>query len=306
MTSSMRLIFLGTGGCVPTETRNLPSLYLEFLGEPFLFDVGEGTQRQMRKAGLNFMKLDHIFLTHLHADHFLGIGGMIQSMDFLERDRELTIHGPAGTKNAINTLLSAGTFQLKNFKLNLHEVEPGPVCEGKNYTVTCAKTIHTANSLAYCFEEKPYRRFLKKKALEMGIPEGRLFGRLQRGQEVELDGSTIKPEEVLDDPIPGRKIIVSGDTRPCGNVIRLAKDADILVHEASFSGEDAEQTKDAAHTTIPEAAEIAAKANAKKLYLTHISQRYSETEKLEAEAREKFTESYIAEDFMEVDVPKHW
>jgi ribonuclease Z len=302
----MKIIFLGTSGCIPTETRNLPSVYLEYLGDGMLFDVGEGTQRQMRHAGLNFMKIDNIYLTHLHADHFLGLGGMIQSMDFMERERDLTIHGPLGTDKAINTLLSAGTFQLDSFKVVIHEVEPGLVLETKKYAITCVKTIHTANSLAYCFEEKPYRRFLKQKALDLGVPEGRLFGKLQRMQGVEVDGRTINPDEVLDKPIPGRKVVISGDTRPCRSVVKLAEGADVLIHEASFSQEDADKTKDAAHSTVVDAAKTALEAGVKRLYLTHFSQRYTEPGKLEAEAREIFPESYVAEDFMMVEVPKHW
>ncbi len=271
-----------------------------------LFDVGEGTQRQMRMSGLNFMKINNIYLSHLHADHFLGLGGMIQSMDFLERTEVLTIHGPLGTEKAITTLLSAGTFHLDSFEIKFNEVEDGLVFEDRRYSVTCAKTIHTKNSLAYCIEEKPYRRFMKQKALDMGIPEGRLFGQLQRGQEVELDGKKIKPEEVLEDPIPGRKLVISGDTRPCKNVIRLSEDADVLIHEATFTTADEDATKDAAHSTIKDACEIALKARVKKLYLTHISQRYTETEELESEAKGYFPESYIAEDLVVVVIEKHW
>jgi len=302
----MEITFLGTSGCIPTEKRGLPSVHLSYLGEPMLFDCGEGTQRQMRLAGLNFMALDNIYITHLHADHFLGLGGMIQSMDFLERATPLTIHGPGGIEDAMEKLLSAGTFQLDHLKVIVREVDEGLVYEGKRYTVTAARTVHTRNSLAYGFLENPHRRFDKPKALSLGIPEGRLFSKLQSGESVEVKGRVFTPDDVLGEPISGRKVVYSGDTRPCDAVIELARGADVLIHESMFSHEDLESTKDAAHTTTKQAAEVALKAGVKKLYLTHISQRYTEPEKLLAEAREVFPETYIAEDFMKVQVPKHW
>lgn len=305
----MEITFLGTSGCVPTETRNLSSVLISYLNQPYLFDCGEGTQRQMRLADINFMKIDHIFLTHLHADHFLGLGGLIQSMDFLERTRKLDIYGPEGTRETVKTLLSAGTFILDHLTIDIQETTPGLVLEGETFTVTCAKTIHTTNSLAYCFEEKPHRTFLKQKALELGVPEGRLFSQLQQGNPVTVKGKTITPDEVLNHPIPGRKVVYTGDTRPCNNVIKLAENADVLIHDGSFSQDEKEQVEDAAHSTNVQAAEVAVKAGVKKLFLTHISQRYPKKEDLDRilqEARKIFPETYIAEDFMKLQVIKHW
>jgi ribonuclease Z len=305
----MEIVFLGTGGCVPTETRNLSSVLVSHLNQPYLFDCGEGTQRQMRLAGINFMKIDHIFLTHLHADHFLGLGGMIQSMDFMERTSKLTIHGPTGTRDTVRSLLSAGTFILDHLTLDIHEIQPGPVLDEGKTLISCARTIHTANSLAYCFEEKPHRAFLKQKALELGVPEGRLFSQLQDGREVEVKDKTITPEDVLDKPIPGRKVVYTGDTRPCESVIKLAQNADVLIHDGSFSHEEKELVEESAHSTNVQAAEVAKKANVKRLYLTHISQRYPKKEDLDVllgEARRIFPETYIAEDFMKLQVEKHW
>jgi len=303
----MEITFLGTSGCVPTEKRNLSSTLINHLNQFYLFDCGEGTQRQMRISGINFMRIDHVFLTHLHADHFLGLGGMIQSMDFMERTRELNIHGPVGTQNAISNLLAAGTFILDSLTVKIHEItEPGLVYEDKQAIVSCAKSIHTANSLAYCFMEKPHRKFMKQKALDLGIPEGRLFSKLQHGMEVEVDGKKFTPDDVLGDPIPGRKVVISGDTRPTKNIIELAEDADVLVHDATFSDVDLENTKDSAHATAKQAAEIAVEANVKKLFLSHISQRYTEPKLLEEEARSVFPESFVAEDFLSVKVEKHW
>lgn len=302
----MEVVFLGTSGCVPTEKRNLTGVLVNYLNQYYLFDCGEGTQRQMRHAGLNFMHVDHVFITHLHADHFLGLGGMIQSMDFMERTRPLNIYGPPGTKDVVDCLTTIGHFKLDYLSVKVSEVEEGLVYDEDNFTITCAKTVHTQNSVAYCFEEKPHRKFLKQKALNLGVPEGKLFSKLQDGFEVTVGGKTIKPDQVLSDPTPGRKIVITGDTRPCDNVIKLAKNADVLIHDATFSQEDAENTQDAAHSTTQEAAEVAKKTGAKKLYLTHISQRYTEPTKLEEEARKIFPQSYVAEDFMQIKIQKHW
>lgn len=296
---------MGTSGCVPTKARNLSSVFLDYLDEFFLFDCGEGTQRQMRFAGINFMRIDNVFITHLHADHFLGLVGMIQSMDFLERTRTLNIYGPEGLEETIGHMLSMGSFQMDSMSVKVHEVRPGLVKEGDRYWVKAAKTEHTQNSLAYCFEEKPKRKFLKKKALELGVPEGRLFSKLQGGHAVQVNGETIEPDQVLSKPIPGRKVVYTGDTRVCESVIELAENSDILIHDGTFSHEDLENVEKAGHSTVVQAAEVAEKANVKKLFLTHISQRYTNPKKLEAEAREVFPETYIAEDLMRIKVRKH-
>lgn len=301
----MEVVFLGTSGCVPTKERNLSSILIEYLGEMFLFDCGEGTQRQMRFADINFMRIDNVFLTHLHADHFLGLGGLIQSMDFMKRSRVLHIYGPTGTKETIEKLLSLGTFQMDSMKVETHEVTSGIVKESERYTISCTKTKHTRDSLAYCLEEKPKRRFLKEKALKLGIPEGRLFSRLQSGETIEYKGKKFTPDDVLSEPIKGRKIVYSGDTQPCEAVIQLAADADILIHDGTFSQEDIDAEDRILHSSAYEAAEVAKKANVKKLYLTHISQRYPDTKKLEEEAKKVFPESYIAEDLLRIKVLKH-
>lgn len=301
----MEIVFLGTTGPIPTERRNLSSIFMEYLNEHFLFDCGEGTQRQMRIAGINFMRIDRVFITHLHADHFLGLGGLIQSMDFLERKRPLNIYGPKGLKNTINHMLSMGTFRLDSLELNAYEINEGIILKGKNYTISCTNTDHTPDSLAYCFDEDPKRRFLKKKALDLGVPEGRMFSKLQDGETVVVHRKKITPDDVLSDPIPGRKIVYTGDTRVCENVIKLAENADILIHDGTFSHDEIENVKKAGHSTAKQAAEVAKIANVKKLYLTHVSQRYTDARLLEKEARGIFPESYVAEDFMRVKVERH-
>lgn len=295
---------MGTAGAIPTEKRSLPAIFLQHLGEYMLFDCGEGCQRQMRIAKINFMKINNVFITHLHADHFMGLPGMIQSMDFFERTKPLEIYGPKGIQETVDHMLAMGTFRPDHLEVQVHEIGEGVVLKGEKYTITCAPAEHTNNSLAYCFQEDEKRTFIKKKALALGIPEGPLFSRLQRGEAVEYKGKKYSPEQVLDDPIPGRKIVYSGDTRVCQSVTNLARGADILIHDGTYSKEDEETIDKRDHSTAAQAAQAAKKAKVGKLYLTHISQRYPDASVLEREAREIFAESYVAEDFMKIKVTR--
>ncbi|MEM4347271.1 MAG: ribonuclease Z [Candidatus Altiarchaeota archaeon] len=301
----MKIIFLGTSGAVPTKERNLSSIFLEYLGNYFLFDCGEGTQRQMLNAKINFMRINHIFISHLHADHFLGLGGLIQSMNFLDRKKELCLYGPKGFRKTMEHMLSMGTFILNSFSIKVHEISGGIVLEDDRYLISAIKNSHNINSLAYKFEEKPKRKFLKEKALKLGIPEGPLFSKLQKGKEVIISGRKISPDEVLSEPIQGRKVVYSGDTKFCKELIEFAKNADVLIHESTFSENEREKADDSGHSTAKDAATIAKEANVKKLFLTHISQRYVNPEILEKEAREIFHESYIAKDFLKIKIEKH-
>jgi ribonuclease Z len=300
----MEIVFLGTAGTIPTEKRNLSAVLLDYLGEYFLFDCGEGSQRQMRIAGINFMRIDNVFITHLHADHFIGLAGMIQSMDFLERKKPLEIYGPAGLEDTMEHMLSMGTFKLDSLELQVHEIDEGTVLKGERYSISCARTEHMKRSLAYCFHEDSKRTFLKKKALSLGIPEGKLFSLLQKGHSVEYKGKKYTPDMVLDHPIPGRKVVYTGDTRACKSVTDLAQGADVLIHDATYSKQETEALEKSDHSTAEQAAQVAKKAGVGKLYLTHISQRYPDAKNLEDEAREVFPESYVAEDFMRLKIPK--
>ena len=304
----MEIIFLGTAGTVPTETRSHPAVVLEHLQEYFLFDCGEGTQRQMRLAKINPMRIDRIFITHLHADHILGLGGLIRSLDFMGRGKELYIYGPGGIEEILRHVISIGIYRPHHFDVKIVVVEKGVVMEGKGYTITSAPTKHTenVNSVAYCFEEHSKRTFLKQKALDLGVPEGRLFSRLQHGHSVEIGGKVITPDDVLSDPIAGRKVVYTGDTKPCEGVIKLAENADVLIHDSTFSDDDRDKAEEMGHSTTKMAADIAKKAGVKALYLIHISQRYTDPKKLEREAREIFENSFMSEDFMRVGVEKHW
>ena len=300
----MEIIFLGTAGTVPTETRSHPAVVLEHLQEYFLFDCGEGTQRQMRLAKINPMRIDRIFITHLHADHILGLGGLIRSLDFMGRGKELYIYGPGGIEEILRHVISIGIYRPHHFDVKIGVVEKGVVMEGKGYTITSAPTKHTenVNSVAYCFEEHSKRTFLKQKALDLGVPEGRLFSRLQHGHSVEIGGKVITPDDVLSDPIAGRKVVYTGDTKPCEGVMKLAENADVLIHDACLDSSLEAKAAAYGHSTARQAAEVAKKAKAKLLFLIHHSPRYKDLSILEEEAKAVFENSVAAVDFLTYQV----
>ena len=301
----IKVQFLGTSGSVPTETRGMPSVYLEYRGHRMLFDCGEATQRQMRIAKIPFMKLDQIFISHFHADHCLGLGGLIQTMDLFKRQKKLEIYGPKGIHDVIEKVITTGHFILEGFDLEINEVKPKGVKQiygDKDYSIKCAQIDHTVPCLGYSFEERDKRKFLKKKALQLGVPEGVLFSRLQAGESVKVRGKMVKPDAVLGKAVKGRKVTYVSDSRPCAAGVELAKGSDVLIHEATFGHELQESAIAGKHSTAKEAALVAKKAGVKRLFLTHISQRYKKVKGLEEEARKVFPKAKVAEDFDVVTV----
>jgi len=275
-------------------------VYLEYRGNRMLFDCGEGTQRQMRIAGLPFMKLDRIFISHFHADHCLGIGGLIQTMDLFKRSKKLEIYGPEGIHEVINKIITTGHFVLEGFDLEVVEIKPKGVeqiYKDKDITINSTALDHTVPCLGFSFEQTEKRQFKKKKALALGVPEGPLFSQLQAGEAVKVGKKTIRPEQVLSKAIPGKKITYVPDTYPCKAAVDLSKNSDILIHESTFSEELKDSAKQGMHTTAKEAAKIAKKAKVGKLFLTHISQRYPNSKELEKEAKEVFPKAVVADDF---------
>ncbi len=297
----MEIIFLGTSSAVPTLERNHPSIALRAFAEVMLFDCGEGTQRQLIEAKISPMKITKIFISHFHGDHILGLGGLIQSLGFRGREKDLDIYGPKGLHKIINAISSFGYFQI-NYNLNIHEIQDGTVIETEDYVVECAKVEHNIPSYAYSIREKKKPLFLREKAEELGIPPGPLYGKLHNGEEVEFEGRIIKPEQVLGEAKKGNKISYSGDTRPCEAMIRLARDSDILIHESTYEAEDYQRAVDNAHSTSVEAAEIAREANVNELVLTHISTRYTSDENILSEAQKVFKNTKVAKDYMKIDL----
>lgn len=299
----MELIFLGTSSAIPTSYRNHSAIALKAFGELMLFDCGEGTQLQMSKAKISPMKITKIFITHFHGDHILGLPGIIQSMAFRGRKEPLHIFGPKGLIPIIDNVRNFGYYSL-TFEIYMHEINDGIILEEENYIISCCPMEHSVLNLAYKIEEKRRPKFIREKAIELGIKPGPDFGKLQMGIPVEVNGKTILPPQVLGEERKGRIIVYSGDTHPCNQMIKFAKNADILIHESTFEGKYNDKAYEAYHSTSIQAAEIGKKANVKKLILTHVSTRYKKSDLLTAEAKEVFENSVVAEDFMSVEIKR--
>ena len=299
----LNVIFLGTAGSLPTPERNPSAVLVNREGDMILFDCGEGTQRQMMRARTGMMRLTHIFLTHLHADHILGIPGLLETMAFQGREEPLTIAGPIHTSRMLDCFKSVCYFS-RHFPVRAVELEPGETVPMKGFRVTAFSTQHTVPSLGYCLEEDPRPgRFNREAAVSLGVPPGPLFGRLQRGQSIEIDRRRIEPHQVMGPPRPGRKVVYTGDTRPCTSVEEASRGADLLIHDCALASDMADWARETKHSTAAEAAETARRAGVAALVLTHISSRYSEdTSALLKEARSIFEKSTVAEDLMSLEI----
>ncbi|MDI9617027.1 MAG: ribonuclease Z [Methanothrix sp.] len=300
----LQVIFLGTAGSLPTPDRSLPAILVNREGELLLFDCGEGTQRQMMIARTGMMRLSHIFLTHLHADHILGIPGLLETMAFQGREDPLVIAGPPRTARMVSILNGLGCCA-RDFEVRALELKPGDAVRMNGYTVKAIATQHSVPSLGYMLlEDMRPGRFNRERAIELGVPVGPMFGRLQRGESVEIDGRLVRPEDVLGAPRPGRKIVYSGDTRPTREIEEASRNADLLIHDGALADDMLDWAVETKHTTAGEAAALAARAGVRRLVLTHISSRYSEdTTPLLNDARKVFPETLIASDLMRLDVP---
>ena len=299
----LSVLFLGTSAARPTVERGTPSLVVIREGESLLFDCGEGTQRQMMRAKTG-MKLTSIFITHFHADHFLGIPGLIQTMSFNGRTEPLDIYGPRWTKQLVRLLIELGYYRL-GFQIRAHELEHGDVIDRGGYSIKAVATDHGVPSLGYVLEEKMrIGRFNRERAIELGVPVGPMFSKLQRGEPVTVNDRVIMPSEVIRAGRPGGKIVYSGDTRPCESVARESAGADLLIHDGTLADGLREWALETKHTTAGEAASLAKEAKVKQLVLTHISSRYSEdTEPLLSDAKKMFENVRIAQELMEIEIP---
>ena len=302
---SLSVIFLGTAASIPTPQRSLPAIAVRRKGELILFDCGEGTQRQMMHAGVGFHRKTKVFITHMHGDHVLGLPGLFQTMSLLDRKRKLEIYGPPGIEAFVEAVRRTVQFNL-TFPIEVSEIrDAGLACEEKEYEVHATWADHIIPGLAYALVEKPRPgRFYPEKAKALGVPEGPLWSRLQRNSVVELpSGRVVKPREVMGPPRPGRKIVYTGDTRPSKSLVKLAENADLLIHDATFDDELSEKACEDGHSTASQAAETAKKAGAKRLVLVHVSARYREPHLLLEQARKTFPHVDAAKDFMKIDLP---
>lgn len=298
--------FLGTSGAIPTARRNPTSLFVAREGDELLFDAGEGTQRQMMRFRTGF-SVSHLFVTHLHGDHVLGIPGLLQTMAFNDRTEPLAIHTPWDTRSEIRSLVNALGNQ-PSFPVRINEVGGNDVAyRADEYEVRVFETDHDTRSVGYALVEDDRKgQFDRERAEELGVPVGPKFSRLHEGEAVELeDGTVVNPDQVVGEPRPGRSLVYTGDTRPTQATLEVADEPDLLIHDATFADDRTERATDTAHSTARQAAEIARRAGADRLALMHISSRYAGTVEDHLEqARDVFDgEVSLPEDGDQIEIP---
>lgn len=296
----LSVLFLGTAGSMPTVQRAPASLLIRRGGDRILLDCGEGSQRQLlRSVGLP--EIEHIFLTHFHADHFLGLPGMMKTFTLRGRTLPLHIYGPRGLKGLIADLKRI--YGKLSYEVEVVELGPTDAIEFGDYRVGAYSVVHRTEALGYALvEDDRPGRFDPARARELGVEAGPLYGELQRGVAVEVDGRRVSPEEVMGEARPGRKVVFTGDTQPCEATVAVAKGAELLVHDGTFSAEEAERAAQTGHSTALDAARVAAEAGVSLLALTHLSSRYFGPQ-IEKEAREVFERTVVPRDFDLIEVP---
>ncbi len=295
----IKVTFLGTGDAVPTKLRNHTSILIEFKDEHILLDCGEGTQRQFKIANISPHKLTRILVTHWHGDHILGIPGLLQTLAMGNYQKTLKIYGPKGTRHYISLM----QHLFKDFKINLDVREiSGKFIDDKDFFVEAKEMNHNTPCLAYAISLKDKIRLKKDKLKKLKIPNTPLLKELQKGKDVIIDGKKIKAKDIsyLE---KGKKVVVILDTANNSNAQIIAKNADLLISEATFSSDETKIAKEYKHLTAKDAATIARKSKVKKLILTHISQRYeADLSKIEKEAKKIFRNTSIAKDFDSLEI----
>jgi ribonuclease Z len=302
---SLSLVLLGTSASRPTIERNVSSIALVREGETMLFDCGEGTQRQMMRYGVSF-SLSDIFFTHFHADHVIGVIGLMRTMALQGRTDPLRLWGPKTAGRHLKRAEQFGVDRL-TFEVEIRELEPGEKLKRAEYTIVPFGVEHGPGpAFGYALVEDDRKgRFDPDHARAMGVPEGPMWGKIHRGEQVTLDdGRVVQPSELVGPRRPGRTVVITGDTRPCDSTAEAARDADLLVHEATFGDEEAERAVETGHSTAREAGALARRAGCRRLLLTHFSARYSrDAAELETQARAEFPEVTIGKDGMVFDIP---
>lgn len=298
----LTVTFLGTSSAAPTRTRGLPAIAVQREGDLILMDCGEGIQRQIMTLGIGLNRDTTILITHLHGDHVTGLLGLLQTMSMAQRTKPLTIVAPAALSKWLDV-----TSQLLNigltFPVRFVQARSGIVLRLKEFNVRAARATHSVESFSYLVEEKTRPGvFFPEKAKRLGVPEGKLWSRLQKGRKVEVGGKTVRPEQVTGPSRPGRKIGYSGDTRPSKRLTRFFAGCDLLIFDSTFLGRDMDKAVERKHSTSLEAATVASEVGAKSLVLTHFSARYTNVSGLVREARSVFPNSVAARDGMKVEV----
>jgi ribonuclease Z len=296
----LEVSFLGTGASVPSARRSTAAVLVARGGDRLLFDCGEGTQRQMQRS-LGLVQVDEIYLTHFHADHMLGLPGLLKTYDLHDREAPLRVFGPPGLTELFNVLRPL--IGRLRYPLELGELRAGERVDHDEYTVEGYEAAHNVRAFGWALveDERP-GRFDPAAAKAAGVREGPDFARLQRGEEVQGSAGTVTPAQVMGESRQGRVIVVTGDTAPSPATVAAAADAELLIHDASFAEEDAQRAAETGHSTLGQAAAVAAEAHVKMLALVHISARYHVGKVLE-EAREVFPECVAPRDFDQIVVP---
>ena len=296
------LVFLGTAGSAPTASRGASATLVRRGGDRLLVDCGEGTQRQLLRSDAGLVDLEHVFLTHLHADHVLGLPGMLKTFALRGREIPITVYGPRGTQSLLRAL--GVVIGRLTYPLEIEELDPGDVVGRDGYRVEAFAVAHGRSAIGYALREDARPgRFDVAAADALGVPDGSERGALQRGEPVTLDGGrVVRPEEVLGTPRRGRNVVLSGDTAPAASVVTAAAGADVLVHEATFLADETERARETDRSTAADAAAVARDAGVLLLALTHLSARYAGSELVD-EAREVFASTVVPRDFDLVEVP---
>ena len=296
----MQLTFLGTSAMVPTKERNHSAVLISYSTEGILIDCGEGTQRQMKIAGIKPSKVTKILISHWHGDHVLGIPGLIQTLAKNEYDRILEIYGPGGTKERMKNMFKAFSFEDK-IETKIHEITKKRFFEGKDFFLEALPLEHGIMTIGFSFIEKDKRRIRVDAVRKLGIPDGPLLGKLQSGKSITFKGKKITPEQATY-VVRGKKLSFIADTVPCNNALELAMNSDILVCEATYAHKLEEKAAEYLHMTAKQAGLLANQAKTKKLILTHFSQRYKTMEEIEDDAKGVFSNTICAYDFMKIKI----
>lgn len=299
----IRVTFLGTAAARPTVRRGVSALMLQREGDLMLFDCGEGTQRQMMRYQTGF-SIDSIFFTHMHADHILGLTGLLRTMGLQDRTEPITLYGPGGSRGVLAAAAGLGVDRVP-FEVVIEELAVGARVERDEYDVVALEVDHGGPALGYALaEHRRAGRFDIEAARALGVPEGPLFGQLHRGETIEVDGRTIEPDTVVGPDRDGRTVVYTGDTRPAASIIEAAHNAELLIHEATFTEDERDRALATFHSTAKDAAEVAAVAGVRRLVLTHLSARYSDDPGIiTSEAREVFPGAVVAHDGLVIELP---